>query len=218
MWYNDVMLKINTQDLIGKKFGQLTIIATDGFGKRGKATVTCRCDCGKLHTCVWGNVRGGKTSRCPECHKAKHMERITKHGGAYSREYRIWSHIKIRCRNTNDKMYKYYGGRGIKICDKWFNSFEEFRKDVGPRPSTIHSLDRINNDGHYEPGNVRWATPEQQSQNTRIARKIQFHGGVFSASYIARKLSISAAFVSACDNRGITGDEMEDFLATYSRE
>ena len=89
------------------------------------------------------------------------------HGGSRSDEYRIWGNMIHRCHGPASKSSAYYGGRGIKVCDLWRNSFEAFIRDVGPRPSREHSIDRINCDGDYEPGNCRWATAKQQALNRR---------------------------------------------------
>jgi len=93
-----------------------------------------------------------------------------KHGMTYSREYKSWEAMKTRCYNKKYTFYKSYGGRGISVCSKWKNSFEQFYKDMGPRPIGT-SLDRVNNDGHYEPSNCRWATRSQQNTNQRVRLK-----------------------------------------------
>jgi hypothetical protein len=103
----------------------------------------------------------GSPPKCAgECHP-----RFLKRGQAP--EYAVWTGIKMRCFNPNATGYKYYGGRGITMCERWRRSYSAFRADVGPRPSRAHSIDRIDNDGNYEPGNVRWATYRQQARNKR---------------------------------------------------
>lgn len=92
-------------------------------------------------------------------------------------EYRIWASMIQRCTNPRVRSYRSYGQRGISVCERWL-SFAAFYADVGPRPSTKHTLDRIDNDGHYEPGNVRWATALEQSRNSRHARRYEFNGEV----------------------------------------
>lgn len=89
-----------------------------------------------------------------------------KHGLRYRKEYTLWLNIKSRCYNKNNSHYNYYGLKGIKMCDRWLNSFKYFLEDIGDRPSSSHSIDRIDVNGNYEPGNVRWATSKQQSRNT----------------------------------------------------
>lgn len=92
------------------------------------------------------------------------------HNMANTPEYKTWLHMKQRCYNPNETGYKYWGGRGIQVCDRWLNSFIAFYKDMGNKPSAEHSIDRINNNGNYEPTNCRWATKAEQHAN-------QFHGG-----------------------------------------
>jgi hypothetical protein len=87
------------------------------------------------------------------------------------KEYNSWQHMKQRCYNRRHVKYRWYGQRGITVCPQWIESFEQFLRDVGFAPSFIHTLDRIDNNGHYEPGNVKWSTPSEQMQNTRRAAK-----------------------------------------------
>lgn len=93
-----------------------------------------------------------------------------------SPEHRAWVSMRQRCGNPKKREWAHYGGRGIKVCDAWLHSFTAFLADVGPRPSSLHSLDRMDVDGNYEPGNVRWATHQQQVENTRVARMVTIDG------------------------------------------
>lgn len=90
-----------------------------------------------------------------------------KHGGYYTPEYSIWMGMIQRCTNSNNMNYKYYGARGIKVCDRWLLSFRNFLADMGSRPSSEHLIDRINNDGNYEPSNCKWNTSKIQNYNRR---------------------------------------------------
>lgn len=115
---------------------------------------------------------------------ARRIEKIVKHGhkrrGAMTAEYQTWLGMKRRCYDTKSKDFANWGGRGIRVCARWNASFEAFLADMGPRPDGRYSIDRINNDGHYEPGNCRWATVEQQGENTRLTLKIMHDGVMYS--------------------------------------
>jgi hypothetical protein len=126
---------------------------------------TCRCVCGQVRDVLQDNLIYGRSRSCG-CFNRDGKHRIT-HGKSNSPEYMAWRSCRERCNNPNIPGYRNYGGRGITICDRWLNSFENFYADMGPRPSPKHSLDRIDNDGNYEPGNCRWATTKQQSRNRR---------------------------------------------------
>jgi len=120
-----------------------------------------------------------------------------------SAEYRAWQHMKERCYNKNNKRYNDYGGRGICVCDRWLDSFENFYSDMGARPSVRHSLDRYpNNDGGYEPSNCRWATTQQQSKGKRNERLIQFEDGFYTMKELAAKLGKSNDFIRGRFIRG----------------
>jgi hypothetical protein len=101
---------------------------------------------------------------------------MIKHGLCGKPEYHIWAAMRQRCNNPRCRSYRLYGARGIKVCERWNNSVEAFIEDMGFRPSALHSLDRMNNDGDYEPSNCRWATQTEQSNNTRVTTLLTFKG------------------------------------------
>lgn len=165
-------------DLSGQKFGRLTVIEKAGSTKHGAIKWLCKCDCGNESIVIGDELRKGKTTSCG-CY-AKEIARETAkkhiagknktHGKAGTLIYKEWSEMKRRCNSPKDDNFKNYGGRGIKVCDRWQNSFEAFYEDVSKLPhfgEKGYSLDRINNDGNYEPNNVRWATAKQQANNRR---------------------------------------------------
>ena len=113
-------------------------------------------------------------------------------------EYRTWRAMKARCHNTIDPKCANYGGRGIRVCERWANSFEAFLEDMGRKPSPRHSIDRVDNDGNYEPSNCRWATPKEQANNQRLkrsARMVEWNGKTQTMSDWARELGISVTLI-----------------------
>jgi len=145
-------------DIIGQKFGSSTVISRLENNNRKEAQYLVRCDCGSERKVLGYRLKALASTKCPRC-------RVKTHGKSYSSIFRIWSGLFRRCYNKNFKAYKYYGGRGITVCERWFK-FENFYEDMGNRPIG-ESIDRINNDGNYEPGNCRWATALVQRQNQR---------------------------------------------------
>lgn len=151
-------------DIAGQKFGRWTVI--EFAGRKNKATLwLCRCECGAEKIADGHSLRRGQSKGCKSCSNVTHGQ-ATK--GNQSAEYTAWCNMIARCYNPKHEYFYNYGGRGITVCDEWRQSFSAFFSHVGKRPSAGHSLDRYpNNDGNYEPGNVRWATRKQQSQNRR---------------------------------------------------
>lgn len=163
--------------LEGKKFGRLTVLYRTKNNKGHKAQWICQCDCGntKLSKVVSSVLVSGGTKSCgclmKEINSKKAPHGYTRNSNLKKRGYNTWTGMNNRCTNKNDSRYIRYGGRGITVCERWKKSFNNFMQDVGPRPSLKHSLDRINNNGNYEPGNVRWATAEEQRNNCSPIRK-----------------------------------------------
>lgn len=155
-------------DLTNNKFGRLLVIERVWAGNSGQALWKCSCDCGKETNILGDNLRRGKQISCG-CYLA---ERRTTHGatvgGKRSLEYQSWSEMRRRCSDTKTDYYEDYGGRGIAVCERWVHSFENFLEDMGKRPSRRHSIDRIYNDGDYEPSNCRWSTGSEQMMNQRL--------------------------------------------------
>jgi hypothetical protein len=150
----------------GDRFGKLTVVDANL-----KKAVAVRCDCGATKTIRGYNLTNGNTTSCGCVHKAELAARNFRHGLSFDNyQYRTWGAIKQRCYNPRDKGFRLYGARGIRMHGPWISDYPAFVAYLdgvlGPRPEG-RSLDRIDNDGHYEPGNLRWATPSQQTLNSR---------------------------------------------------
>lgn len=153
----------------GMKCGRWTVIE-QAATKSNKVYWLCECDCGTIREVVGKDMRSGKSTSCGCISAEKKSIANFVHGyttGKISLTYKTWASMKERCTNPNSRVYSYYGGRGITICERWINSFVDFVDDMGDRPSKDYSLDRINVNGNYEPSNCRWATNSEQRINTR---------------------------------------------------
>lgn len=170
---------------VGQRFGAWTVLelSADSPNK-----ALCKCDCGRTEKLVRiYDLRTGKSLMCRRCSVSVSK---TSHGaspyGQSSPEYNTWVHMIQRCHNEKNKDYKNYGGRGIIVCDMWRESFEAFLLMVGKRPTLKHTIERIDTNGNYEPGNVRWATRAEQNVNTRSNVKLDIDGETKTVSEWSR--------------------------------
>ena len=187
----------NTIDLNGQRFGRLIV-----FEYVGSSRWNVLCDCGVEFIVNGADLRKGHTKSCG-CLQKERMANIGKgnitHGMSHTPEWEAWSHAIKRCTNTNNHGYKDYGGRGIKVCDRWLYSFKNFYADMGPRPDGL-TLERIDNDGPYSPENCRWASRKEQQNNrrTRAALDKKYQG-----------------LANSCYELGILGLLPKEFLPPY---
>lgn len=170
-------------EMTGQAFGRLVVLERAGASKYRVALWRCLCECGNEVVIGGANLRSGRTNSCGCLHRdqirevGKSNTWALRHGHAKTHrlttEYRAWTGLRQRCKNPNATSYKDYGGRGILVCKRWDDSFENFYEDMGPKPGPGYSIDRIDNNGNYEPDNCRWATSKEQNNNQRPGRGIK---------------------------------------------
>ena len=180
---------------IGERFGRLLVVE-NGFKIDTRYAVRCVCDCGAEKAFSENLLRAGKVNSCGCLRSEMVTAKNTSHGMRHTPEWMIWSSMVSRCHNSNDTGYGYYGKRGITVCDRWRTSSGSFFADMGPRPSPKHTLDRIDNDGNYEPGNCRWATRKEQARNRRSNTNIVFDGRSQCIADWAEELRLSPRALS----------------------
>lgn len=183
-------------NVAGQRFGRLRALSVRREGRGGRSVVLwrCQCDCGVSVDVISQSLRSGATQSCG-CMRAETVSaRQRKHGMSSSGTYATWSSMIQRCANPNKKEYGRYGGRGIKVCERW-KTFELFVADMGKRPAGL-TIDRIDSNGDYEPGNCRWATYKQQANNTARNRRYTFKGKTLTMREWARTLGITDSSLS----------------------
>lgn len=180
--------------LTGQSFGRLLVIAFDRMDGHNGARWLCLCKCGNTVSVVSAQLSFGSTKSCGCLSRDLLASYRTKHGKNGTPEYAAYRQARTRCQNVNGHAYKNYGGRGIEFR---FESFEQFYAELGDRPSPKHSLDRIDVNGHYEPGNVRWATAIEQSTNRRDRNLIHFRNESKTLAAWARDLGLDYGMLSS---------------------
>ena len=179
---------IKGEDLTGRRFGMLTVAGRER-SPNDRSRWLCNCDCGCRIITRGDLLRRGGARSCGCTRKPHNNRTVVKHGLHNTRIYTIWANIKARCNNPKSKAYPAYGGRGIKMCDEWAKDFREFFKAVG-HPPEGRSLERIDNDKGYFPGNMRWATAKDQARNRRSTRLVNIDGNNISLAEAAESASI----------------------------
>jgi hypothetical protein len=201
-------------DLNGKRFGRLLVLSYSGSGRW-----LCKCVCGTEKVVYGGNLVAGYTQSCGCLHKeiaSKICAKVNyKHGHARdnltTKEYNVWSSMIKRCYNENSKYYGHYGARGIKVCDRWLKSFENFYEDMGPCPKGM-SIERIDNNGYYSPGNCKWATSKEQARNRRTNFWIEHEGNSMILKDWAKFFGVSGCIISYHFRKGRSISEMAEIF------
>lgn len=155
-------------DIAGQTFNGWQVLEYAGKDAANKSMWRCKClKCERERDIDGYNLRSGRSRSCRKCSAAVVNAACATHRESKSPVYMRWQAMKTRCTNPNGKDWSLYGGRGVTVCDEWLASYEAFRDHIGPMPTPLHTVDRINPFGNYEPGNVRWATQSEQRTNTR---------------------------------------------------
>lgn len=199
------------RELVGITFGRLTLVRRmDG---PGRSRWECRCSCGNQtivyeHELVRKNRIGTRSCGCLARETARNL--LFKHGGKGSVEYRTWQGMIERCKPGHKHKFPRYAERGIKVCERWLGpcGFHSFLADMGPRPPDKQSIDRIDNDGNYEPGNCRWATWQEQESNKSTNKLIEINGKVMTQSEAARRAALDPSAIRYRLRKGITGEAL----------
>ena len=192
---------MRTKVEIGKKYGRLTVLELIGRTKHGCLLYRCRCECGAIKNVESRGLTDGRVLSCG-CLKSKSLNMCQ------SITYKSWMSAKQRCYNPNNHNYSKYGGRGITMCDKWKHSFVAFLHDMGERPSRLHTLDRIDTNGSYEPSNCRWATAKEQGNNRRDNHLIEIDGKTLTTSQFAEEYDINYSNIKMELRKGLTPKEI----------
>lgn len=192
-------------DMSGKKCGRLTVLSREPEKRWGQIVWKCQCDCGKQTSVSGRDLRKGHTQSCGCFRRERQAEANTRHGQAVGRvmtvEYRLWIAMRQRCKNPKNISYPNYGGRGIKVCERW-ESFDDFFADIGKRPGSGYSIERRDNSKGYEPTNCFWATRKQQARNKRNSRMLTIGVETLALPEWAERTGLKLATLRARLKRG----------------
>jgi len=206
---------IEKLDIVGHKFGRLTILEY-ADKKKNHHRWLCRCECGKECVVIYHNLIRGHSTSCG-CYD---LELHIKHGRSFTVEYISWQHMKSRCHNPNNKAYHNYGARGIIVCERWRDSFENFLEDMGDKPGKSYTIDRYpNNDGNYEPSNCRWATKGEQQRGRRNNIWLEYNGKRMVIKDWARYFGVMSGSIKFHLKKGKTFEWVyEHFISSNGRQ
>lgn len=194
------------ESLIGMRFGRLCVVDEAGRDKYGRKLWSCKCDCGEKTIATGQMLKSGNKKSCGCLSKEVLISRNFKHGLCSGESvhplFSVWADMQRRCNNPRCAEYKNYGGRGISICSRW-KRFDNFVTDMGERPGEDYSIDRIDNNGNYEPENCRWATKVEQCNNTRRNKFYFYKGEMRTIATISRMAGLPYSSVRKKLMRGV---------------
>ena len=191
------------KDLTGNTFGEWSVLSEAARDASNRRTWLCSCTCGTIKTVLQGNLTSGKSLRCRAC--TNKMSDRDKHEN--NRLYSTWKSMKTRCNNPNTESYKYYGGRGISVCEEW-NSFDKFVSDMSPTFKEGLTLERVDNNLGYSVENCEWVTRLVQANNQRSNLSLEYEGEYITEAELARRTGVSRTTIQARRNRGATVEQM----------
>lgn len=204
------------KDLVGIRSGHLVVLAYAGRHAKGGSTWRCLCElCGNEVVLIAQRIAQGQRTCSTACGVSASNQTRSKHGMWKTAEYNAWRGIKERCYNPNNVAYHRYGGRGITMYATWFDDFQSFYAYIGPRPSSKHSIDRIDNDKGYEPDNVRWATKKEQSRNTRRNVGYTYQGETKTLVEWAEHFGMKSSQLRTRWYKGLRGDALFTPIKLY---
>ncbi len=163
-------------DITGLKYGRLTVLREDGKDKRGGVMWLCKCECGNFRRNARCTLVNGIVLSCGCLRKEQFIQSVRSHGLTHSPEWRCWMAIRSRCNNPNNQEFSNYGGRGIKVCRRWNNSFLNFLADMGRKPDPSYTIERINVNRGYSPENCKWIPLKEQYWNMRKTKYVFYEG------------------------------------------
>lgn len=208
---NECSSKRRSLDLAGQKFSEFEVLSREEGRLNGLIVWKCKCSCGNVEVISTGALTQGKRKRCKTCAANLKLKVSTKHSMSYTPTYKSWSEMIVRCYCETNSSYPRYGGRGIKVCDRWRESFQNFFEDMGERPEN-KTLDRIDNSGNYEPGNCKWSTAQEQALNRRSSVILTYKGKTQNLSQWAKELGFSDETLRSRIKRGWSTEQVFETL------
>jgi len=195
------------EDLSGREFGFLRVVEEAGRTRLGLRLWRCVCVCGRETRRTGGDLKRRPNASCGCQHKRLAAEANRTHGGCKSPEYNSWCGMKERCNNPKHPRFHDYGGRGISVCQRWRESFAAFLADMGPKPTSKHTIEREDNDAGYGPENCRWATRAEQNNNTRSSRLVAHDGRTLTVAQWGEETGIRPGVIWFRLSRGWSAAE-----------